>query len=112
MSDNEIQHDTPLDLSDEETAEDAARALHEYLKDVWDADDAKLYSPDDNPRQNGAWAVAWEGGPYEWAVNLTAGWSLAKGEFPQFTDPEVVGFRNDNWTAEPHFSFDLQFFDH
>lgn len=104
----------PLDLSEYSTAEDAAKALHDYLTDELDADEATLYRPEDNPRGNGHWAVVWEGGPYEWAVNLTMEESLFRGEFnrPMGTDPQVVGFyEQDDWLAEPHFSFDLQFID-
>lgn len=100
-----------LDLSEYTTAAGAAKRLHKHLTEELDAD-ADLYSPDDNPRENGAWAVVWEGGPYEWAVWLTGGESLFTGEQPEWGgDPEVTGFSgHDNWTAEPHFSFDIQFF--
>lgn len=100
----------PLDLSDYKTAAGAAKALHRFLTEEFDADGAVLYRPEDNPRGDN-WAVSWEGGPYEWAVHLTLGESLCRGEFSQFASPEVIGFYNqDNWLAEPHFSFDLQFY--
>lgn len=100
-----------LDLSEYSTAAGAAKALNEYLTEELDGGDAvNLYRPDDNPRENGAWAVVWEGGPYEWAVHLTGGESLFTGELGRVSDSEVTGFRNDDWVAEPHFSFDLQFF--
>jgi hypothetical protein len=99
----------PLDLSEYETAASAAKRLHKYLTEELDAD-AHLYRPEDNPRENGAWGVAWEGGPYKWAVHLTGGESLFTGELGRVSDPEVTGFRNENWTVEPHFGFDLQFF--
>lgn len=102
----------PIDLSEYSTAAGAAKRLHKYLTEELDADEAKLYSPDDNPRENGAWAVAWEGGPYKWAVHLTGGESLFTCELGRVSDPEVTGFRNGDWTAEPHFGFDLQFHNH
>lgn len=101
----------PLDLSRYKTAAGAAKALHKYLVETWDAHNARLYRPEENPRGNN-WAVSWEGGPYNWAVRLTGGESLAGGEFGTYGgNPEVVGFYSqDHWMAEPHHSFDLQFY--
>lgn len=103
-----------LDLSGYSTAAGAAKALHKYLTEELNAgDNCKLYRPEDNPRENDAWAVSWEGGPYEWATNLTGGESLYRGEMGGSfgSTPEVVGFHEQTeWIAEPHFSFDLQFF--
>ena len=101
-----------LDLSGYSTAAGAAKALNEYLSDELGGGDAvNLYRPDENPRENGAWAVVWEGGPYKWAVHLTGGESLFTGELGRMSDPEVTGFYATNeWTAEPHFGFDLQFY--
>lgn len=105
-----------LDLSDADTPEEAARALHEYLTETFEADGAHLWSPDENPR-GPQWAVSWEGGPFEWAVKLTGGESMIAG-WPEMAredhepSPEVTGFYADNgWFAEPHYSFDLQFYE-
>lgn len=101
----------PLDLSKKKSAKAAAKALYRYLKNKHDAN-AQLHSPSENPRGNNAWGVVWESGPYEWAIALTGGESMYAGEFGFGSDPEVVGFYDqDGWMAEPHFSFDLQFYD-
>lgn len=103
--------DGRLDLSGYKTAAGAAKALHRYLQETYDTDEVVLHRPDENPRGYDAWGVVWEGGPYEWAVHLLGGESLARGEFPQCTEPEVTGFSNQqDWYAECHFSFDVQFF--
>lgn len=103
-----------VDLSQYSTAAGAAKRLHKYLTEELDAgDNCKLYRPDENPRQNGAWAVSWEGGPYEWGSALTSGESLfsREGGMSFGTDPEVTGWYEQNdWFAEPHFSFDVQFY--
>jgi len=112
--------ETPLDLSQYPTAEGAAKALHEWLQEYaesmdYSASAVKLYPPSEAGKKrdgHAQWTVSWEGGPGEWAKNLTAGWPMSHAEFPELdSDPEVVGFRNSNWTAEPYYSFDLQFTD-
>lgn len=94
-----------VDVSDK-SLRGAARAIHKYLTDELGADEARLWSPRQNP-QGDAWAVSWEGGPYRWAANVTAGESMfgiGSG------DPEITGFyKNGDWLAEPYFTFDLQF---
>lgn len=101
----------PLDLSRYKTAAGAAKALHKYLVETFDAN-AKLYRPENNPRATNAWAVSWEEGPYEWAMRITAGESITSGEFGQYgTKPSITGFyEQSNWIAEPYYSFDLQFY--
>ena len=103
---------TRLDLSDAQTAGAAARTLYEYLRDEHAGEHVDYYRPDDNPRQNGAYAVVWEGGPHEWAVWLTGGESLYTGQSTPIEydgDPEVTGLYGHDWLAEPHYSFDIQF---
>lgn len=100
-----------LDLSDL-NAEEAAKELHKYLIDTFDAD-AMLLSPSEAEEMHGLdpdWTVIWEGGPLEWAVHLTGGESMFTAELGRSSEPEVVGFYdNTDWVAEPYHSFDLQF---
>lgn len=111
-----------LDLSQEETAEEAAKALHSWLQDYAEElghsrESVVLYSPEEAaPKRDGhaAWTVAWEGGPYEWATALTAGESMLRRELGEYGGtPQVTGFYNEgSWIAEPFYSFDLQFTDY
>lgn len=112
---------TPLlDISEYGDAESAAKAFHEWLVDFaddHDGDEVRLYEPDEAAQQGRGrgWTVSWEGGPYEWAIHLTGGESLAYSDLPGMFrpgNPEVTGFyEDDDWTAEPYYKFDLQFFD-
>lgn len=100
-----------LDLSQYDCAEDAAKALYKHLIEDQDAGEScVLHDPDDNP-QTDCWAVSWEGGPYQWANALIGGSSLYARELRTGADPEVTGwYDQDDWMAEPYFSFDLQFY--
>lgn len=108
----------PLDLSEYSSDRSAARALHKFLREEFEAD-AKLYSPEETEeirRGNGAWMVAWEGGPYEWSIKLTGGESMIAdwpemAEYDHEPSPEVVGFYGEgDWFAEPYYKFDLLFY--
>lgn len=114
--------ETPLDLSSCGSAEDAARTLYEFLQDYAAEMDMnpgaiQLYPPDAAAKRRDGhanWTVAWEGGPYEWATQLTSEESMFRAELnrPFGTEPQVVGFySNTGWTAEPYYSFDIQFVD-
>lgn len=116
--DEPIENDipeTPIDMSSIKTPEKAAKELHKFLQKLSTSGSVVLYSPEEAARRrdgHGHWTVAWEGGPYEWAKNLTAGWSLYRGEMgAKYTDgAEVIGLDdNNNWSAEPYYSFDIQF---
>lgn len=106
-----------LDISEYDSAEEAARALYEYITETFEADDAMLWDPETTAKKfgennKGHWTVMWESGPMDWSVHLTGGESMFRAEMPQFSEPEVVGFyENDNWIAEPHGSRDLVFTD-
>jgi hypothetical protein len=109
-----------VDVSDYKTAAGAAKKTHEAIQDHaesmgYNRDGVNLYAPEDAYQGYDAWAVVWEGGPYEWGLSLTGGQSLTAGEGPGFGggDPEVTGLLNGaGFDVEPHFSFDLVFFDH
>lgn len=117
MTETDDLPETPLDLSEYKTPHGAAKALARYLREMYDAaDGVAVYRPEEAAKQGRgeAWTVSWEGGPFEWSIALTGGESLVANEIPPFrgSDPEVVGFyENDNWTVEPHYKSDLQFFD-
>lgn len=108
-----------VDVSGYKTAAGAAKKTHETIQAHADAmgfdtDAVVLYRPEDQYQGYDAWAVVWEGGPYEWAVALTGGTTLTANEGPGFGagDPEVEGLTSgDGFGVECHYSFDLVFFD-
>lgn len=105
-----------LDLSEHDDPEDAARALYDYLDDLFDSPDGLyLYDPTEAAAKRdgtAVWTVAYEGGPFEWAQALLAGESLFARELAEAGGrPQVVGFyETDDWHAEPYYSFDIQFY--
>ena len=52
-----------------------------------------------------AWRVLWESGPWDWAVRVTCGGSLK----PDGEVPFVRGIQTGPWTAEPYYGFDVIF---
>lgn len=114
----------PIDLSGYKTAYGAARKLYETLQAIAEdigqnPDEVSFYDPaesrrvrDMHPDGADVYTVSWEAGPWEWALALSGGDSIYANEFGSYgLSPEVVGFyESDGWSAEPYYSFDLQFF--
>jgi hypothetical protein len=108
------------DVSGYKTAAGAAKKTHEALSE-WaeflghNADAVVLKRPEDEYQGYDAWAVVWEGGPYEWATALTGGTTLTGFAGPRMNydgTPEVSGLTSGaGFAVECHFSFDLVFFD-
>lgn len=116
--------ETPLNLAQYSRAEDAAKALHDFLQQ-WveatgsDPNTVHIYSPEETQKKRDmgegarAWTVAWEGGsPSKWATSLTGGLSMSHAEFGSIdSDPEVIGFRDAPWEYGTYYSFDIQFYE-
>ena len=79
----------------------------------YDSKDISLWNPDRSELAgfSRVWSICWEGGPYEWAVNLSMGESITAGEFGGYDGkPEIDLMGNPNWFSEPYWSFSLSFF--
>jgi hypothetical protein len=108
-----------VDVSGYKTAAGAAKKTAEALREHADSmgynpDNVVLYDREDQYQGYDAWAVVWEGGPYNWATALTGGESLTAfaGRAGFGSDPEVDGLTSGaGFDVECHFSFDLVFFD-
>ena len=107
-----------VDLRDAQP-EDAACMTHAVLQRIaaetgYNPEHVRLLSPSESEVYIGpgkVWRVVWEGGPYEWAVNLTLGQSLFAGETNRYDGrPEIVLTCARHYLAEPHYSFDIGFF--
>jgi len=55
-----------------------------------------------------AWSVEWEGGPYEWAVKMSLEYDCDTGKNGPYLGVAGVA-ANDNFNAEPYYSFSLSF---
>ena len=110
-----------VDVSSYKTAAGAAKKTAEVLREWadfmgYDPDAVTLWDRETTAEKRGddAWCVAWEGGPHEWAIAATGGESITAFAGPRMTSgttPEVAGLTSgDGWVAEPHYSFDILFF--
>tara|TARA_R100001086_G_C11729599_1_gene229304 strand:- start:298 stop:657 length:360 start_codon:yes stop_codon:yes gene_type:complete len=71
--------DLKVDLSKYQHSGPATKALHKALRKLaqdlgQDPDEVMLVRPEDNEliahEYISGWGICWEGGPYEWAVNI------------------------------------------
>jgi len=106
-----------LNLNNVKHPKTAAKKLCKWLKETggWNAE---LVTPD-SAKNNGwgnGWYVVCEECPYEGLVCLSLGGSVYAGEFGyyypngEYKEPEVLMCDNDNWIAEPYYSWALGFF--
>lgn len=98
------------------TARGAAHEFHRWLRKKAketgaNPDNVKLFAPDETPHGSKAWCVMWEEGPFEWAVGLAGGASMYAGELARYSLPAEIDLHGHNWHAEPHYTFDLCFYD-
>ena len=109
-----------IDVSGYTSAYGQARATYNALCEWaeffdYNTDEIVLRSPEETEQFTGssAWSVTWEAGFYEWGVNLTAGWSMTRGEGFGAGEAEIEGLNeNASVIAEPHYSFDIHFHDY
>jgi hypothetical protein len=106
------------DLSKYKTAAGVAKALHKALVEIasvegrsWMAEHIHLRTPKDTDLVmdeycEGRWHISWEGGPYEWAINILDGIYTAEVGAPlgpRFVFP--AGFYPE---AATHFTVSIQ----
>lgn len=101
---------TTKDLSKFETAEGAAKALHEAVREAA-ADlgqnpdiEVALMSPEQSEKAGygKVWRVMWEAGPSDWGVtaSLGGGFGVIKAKWQVRSTP---------WFLEPYYGFDVGF---
>lgn len=75
-----------LDLAEYKSANGAAKAAGEKIKEIAEALDQdpelEVTVEKRTSRHGHKWIVSWPGGPFDWAVVLTGGESLYAGEMP------------------------------
>ena len=111
-----------IDVSGYTSAYGQAKATYNALCEWaeffnYDPEGVVLRSPEETEQFTGssAWSVTWEAGFYEWGFNLSAGWSMTRGEslVDNGGEPQITGLNEtESVIAEPHYSFDIHFHDH
>lgn len=103
-----------LDISEYSTASGAAKAVRRRIKDLSEMMGQKpevevLVEKRSDEKLGERWIVSWEGGPYNWAPELTGG----GGGEPALAglEPEIVGFYDmEGVKVECENSFTLAFY--
>lgn len=104
-----------LNLRQEPSIEKAARAIYARLRELAEAsgyhpDDVILFTPEqDKEWRRGSWAtghvacwrIIWDGGPFEWAYNLSGEESIFAGEVGYGSPGEILHKDNPAWNIEP-----------
>lgn len=94
------------------TPRDAAKRLGAYLKGIYGDADIKVWSPEETKYYGwgSGWSVCWEGGPYNWTINLTMG-GVINAEDAGFDKPGPFpnGLHAGKWLAEPYNHFVINF---
>jgi hypothetical protein len=113
---------SPFRVLSSETPREAATRFASWLRQKarecgYDPKDVVLWSPQRTAELGwgSGWAVCWEGGPYDWAVNLSLGAGLFAGESESYSKPgpfapwglSVTG----KWFVEPYNGFILNFYE-
>ena len=103
----------PLDLRSA-TAEEAARAVHFWIG-ARHRDKPLLWTPAESQRRGHGpgWLVVWEGGPFEWAQNLSSDTNIYAGDvddIDQTAPPQFAVVGAKQYCAEPVFSYALGFY--
>lgn len=106
MTETKEWNTEPPDLSECETAEEAAEEfvayLHAYAETI--GQDGELEVSLLEPGHSGhvasehGWTVVWEAGPFEWALSLAGGESLAGAEVA--AEMAALGAENPRGSAE------------
>ena len=106
------------DLSGLDSPEEAAKALHEYIRGLsrdggQDPDiEVALFDPERGQEMGYGpfWRVMWESGPFEWGVCVSLGGRVHESDYRYAYDSgSDVHAQNDNWYLEPYHSFDVGF---
>ena len=104
----------PADILARKSCSGAAKALAEYLRIKHNANNVYVWSPEETKSRGwgSGWAVCWEEGPYEWAVNLSMGQSPYASELRTgvIGAPFPQGLHSRDWFAEPYNGFILNFY--
>jgi len=105
MSDMTFDEIETVDVSDYKTAHGAAKAAARVVRDF-----ARTLGHDPEievtcRKEGDAWVVYYEGGPANWAYNMTGGEGFYGG------DPQIAGLINtDGFDVECKYSFALAFY--
>lgn len=109
---------TPADIVRAKTSKTAAKRFHAYICALAKASgqnpdiEVALWSPKEAKERGWGtnWAVAWEGGPYEWAVALSLGSQLHAGDYGYSQEgPFPSGIHGSGWFCEPYNNFIMCF---
>ena len=104
-----------INIKEYKSASGAAKRVHKYLQayaeSVGHSKDNVILKKREDYKRN-CWAVIWEG-PYNWAISLAQGESIAGAEFPEYRgSAEINGLTN-----HPHINIEcgngytLEFYD-
>ena len=94
----------PIDISNSESAKEAAKRTRYKLKDLAEEIGQKGDVEVSLRQEDNQWIVSWPGGPSDWTMKLTGGLGVFGG------DPNITGFGyQDEFIAEVKNSYSLVF---
>ena len=106
MSDTTFNAVDPVDLSDCESAAEAATQAVKTIKEIADSMGQKPDLEVTVDQRGEAWVIFWEGGTHEWAVKMVGGIGVLSRE------PEIQGIReNDQVNMECKNGSAISFYD-
>ena len=99
-----------LKLHEFRTAADAAKALAAHLRERFDDEHVTLMTPAESHAWGSGrcWRVIWEGGPFEWGINLSLADDGLDGTLTEL-GIEYDWTAEREWYLEPYYSFDVCF---